>query len=405
MEIERKEKRIADAVALREPDRVPFLPQIGTAYTELGNVSKYEAMIDFRNFIPGIKYFLSRYDVDLFWTPAAYPISIMELLGTNFIKWPGPTNDLPLDSSHQIIDKSNMSEDEYDEFLKDPSFYILTHIYSARHEKLKGLKNLKVNLLGVGHFASFALFADPETREALEYMIQAGGLADKWRKEMAELVDVALELNTPLGNSAVGGSAYDVFADYIRGFLNVPIDLFTIPDKVVAACEAMDVYSKYAVDEAAGRGQKYAFIALHGGTDEMMSPEMYKKYYWPFLQRHIVRCVDHGMTPFVLTEGPYNTRLETLCEVPKGKVIYAFEKVDIAKAKKVLGDTACICGNISSTELIFGKKEKVIDETKRMIELCAPGGGFIMSNSISLDHYNEENFDAWYETTMKYGNY
>jgi uroporphyrinogen-III decarboxylase len=82
-----------------------------------------------------------------------------------------------------------------------------------------------------------------------------------------------------------------------------------------------------------------------------------------------------------------------------------FEKVDIARAKKVLGDTACICGNFPTTDLSFGSKESVIEDTKRMLDICAPGGGFIMNCSIVLDNYKEELFDAWYETTMKYGAY
>ena len=48
---------------------------------------------------------------------------------------------------------------------------------------------------------------------------------------------------------------------------------------------------------------------------------------------------------------------------------------------------------------------RMVEETKRMLDVCAPGGGFIMDCSIVMDHYNERNFDAWYETTLKYGNY
>jgi len=82
-----------------------------------------------------------------------------------------------------------------------------------------------------------------------------------------------------------------------------------------------------------------------------------------------------------------------------------FEQVDIAKAKKILGDTACICGNLPSADLIYGKKEDIIENTKRMLDICAPGGGFMMDCSIVIDHYDEEKFSAWYETTLEYGRY
>lgn len=119
----------------------------------------------------------------------------------------------------------------------------------------------------------------------------------------------------------------------------------------------------------------------------------------------IEEIINLGMIPYVFLEGPYNTRLEILKQVPKGKVIYMFEQVDIAKAKKILGDTACICGNLPSADLIYGKKEDIIENTKRMLDICAPGGGFMMDCSIVIDHYDEEKFSAWYETTLEYGRY
>ena len=40
-----------------------------------------------------------------------------------------------------------------------------------------------------------------------------------------------------------------------------------------------------------------------------------------------------------------------------------------------------------------------------MLDICAPGGGFVMDCSIVIDHYKEENMDAWFQTTMEYGKY
>lgn len=74
-------------------------------------------------------------------------------------------------------------------------------------------------------------------------------------------------------------------------------------------------------------------MPLHGGTDIMMSNEDYEKFYWPSLYRVMEEIINQGMVPYVFLEGPYNTRLEILKQVPKGKVIYMFEQVDIAKAK------------------------------------------------------------------------
>ena len=113
--------------------------------------------------------------------------------------------------------------------------------------------------------------------------------------------------------------------------------------------------------------------------------------------------IDADITPIAFCEGNYNTRLDILSDVPKGKVVYMFEKVDIQKAKETVGKVACICGNLPTTLLAFGTEQQVIDATKRQIDILAPGGGFIMDCSITLDNAKHENLRAWRETTLTYG--
>lgn len=54
---------------------------------------------------------------------------------------------------------------------------------------------------------------------------------------------------------------------------------------------------------------------------------------------------------------------------------------------------------------MHGTKEQIVEETKRLLDICAPSGGYMMSNSISLDNCKRENLAAWYEATEKYGKY
>ena len=82
-----------------------------------------------------------------------------------------------------------------------------------------------------------------------------------------------------------------------------------------------------------------------------------------------------------------------------------FEKVDMKQAKKILGSTACICGNLSSSLMVFGKPEQVADECKRLLDICAPGGGFMMDVSIDLTQANPRNVEVMFETTRTYGKY
>ena len=113
--------------------------------------------------------------------------------------------------------------------------------------------------------------------------------------------------------------------------------------------------------------------------------------------------IDMGVTPFIYTEGKYNTRIEQLADIPKGKVIYHFETADMAKAKRVLGDIACISGNFPIYLLEHGTREQVIDEAKRLLDICAPGGGYIFDFNASLDECIPENLEALFDTVYTYG--
>ena len=150
---------------------------------------------------------------------------------------------------------------------------------------------------------------------------------------------------------------------------------------------------------------KYLFVPLHCGPDDFMSLENYKKFYWPGLKKVIMAAIEAEMTPIVICEGKYYSRLEVLADVPKGKVIYFFEDTDLVKAKQVLGDVACIGGGMPTEYLMMGDKQRVIDHTKKMIDLLAPGGGFIMTNTLAIDQVKTENLEAWKDTVFSYGKY
>lgn len=404
---EEKQARVNAAVALTEGDRVPFAPKFGYgSYVQASGISMYEGLMDLRNMKPGMAHFLTKYEIDLHWNPAAYPIKVLEALDSAAINWPGPSGRLSRDSGYQINDITYLQMEEYDEFLQDPSKFFMTKVYPRRHKRLKGLAKASFqDVVEFGHYASFGAFADPEVKEALLALMEAGTKANEWVAAQGELTNLAVELETPPGCTLGQNAPYDMLADNLRGYINVPMDIFEVPEKVLAA---IDFFTDLAVKNVHGlkaAGVKYVFMPLHGGTDIMMSNETYEKFYWPSLYRVMEEIIACDMIPYVFCEGPYNTRLEILKQVPKGKCIYMFEEVDIAKAKKILGDTACICGNLPTADLIYGKKEDIIEKTKRMLDVCAPGGGFIMDTSIVIDEYKEENFDVWYETTMKYGSY
>ena len=199
---------------------------------------------------------------------------------------------------------------------------------------------------------------------------------------------------------------FDAFADSCRGIINTSMDLIRCPEDLERAVNSLTNFTvEKAVKAAAARGAKRIIMPLHMGVDEFMSPTNYEKYYWPNLKRCINTIIKYGMTPIAFCEGHYNSRLEVLCDVPKGKVIYMFENVDIRRVKETVGKVACVAGCVPNALLAYGKPEQVEAETKRQIDILAPDGGFIMNCSAMLDNADQKNMHIWRDVTYQYGEY
>jgi uroporphyrinogen-III decarboxylase len=91
--------------------------------------------------------------------------------------------------------------------------------------------------------------------------------------------------------------------------------------------------------------------------------------------------------------------------VPKGKVLYHFERVDMARAKDILGDVSCIAGNVPNSLLIMGTPEDVKDYCRKLIDTVGKGGGFIMDSAAIIDEARPENVKAMGDLTREYGVY
>ncbi|ATW23817.1 uroporphyrinogen decarboxylase family protein [Candidatus Formimonas warabiya] len=405
--LQARSQRIRDVIALKEPDTVPFAPKVGNYYARGYDISMYDAMKDIRNIMPGVMGFLDDFQPDLAWAPVLYPIDPMEAMDCQYIKWPGATHNLPLNASFQIIDNSFLDDDEFDEFLFDPTHFFLTKVYPRKFKALEPLSKVVFrNPIEYALYIELTTLAQPDVKEAMEALKRGGEAAARWLGYMGSIIGEIAQKGYPLGAATAQTCPFDMFSDNIRGLINTISDIYHRPEKLLAVLDYMtEVCIERTITTAKALGVDFVFIPLHAGMDEFMSPANYEKFYWPGLQKLIIAIIDLGITPYVFCEGKYNSRLEVISDVPKGKVIYMFEEVDIVRAKKIVGQSACICGNLPTSLLAYGKKEKVINETKRLIDQCAGGGGFIMDCSIVLDDAKRENMEAWAETTRLYGKY
>jgi uroporphyrinogen-III decarboxylase len=77
----------------------------------------------------------------------------------------------------------------------------------------------------------------------------------------------------------------------------------------------------------------------------------------------------------------------------------------MARAKELLAARCSLEGNIPSSMLVAGSPEEVKAECKRLIEICAPGGGYILGAGAIPEFPRLENLRAMVAAAEEYGVY
>jgi uroporphyrinogen-III decarboxylase len=152
-------------------------------------------------------------------------------------------------------------------------------------------------------------------------------------------------------------------------------------------------------------GSPVCFIALHKGDDTFMSDKQFDEFYWPYFKKIMLAMVEDGLVPMPFAEGRYTNRLKQITDTPRSSVIWWFDHTDMAQAKKILGNVSCIIGNVPTSVVKTGTAAEVKEHCRKLIETCAPGGGYILAGGASLDKGKFENLKAMMEAAYEYGVY
>ena len=146
-------------------------------------------------------------------------------------------------------------------------------------------------------------------------------------------------------------------------------------------------------------------MPLHKGDDAFMSDKQFETFYWPTFRRLLLGMVEEGLVPFPVAEGSYNRRLEYISDLPRSGVVWMFDQTDMANAKKTVGKVSCICGNVPVSIAYTGTAGEMKEYCRKLIETCAPGGGFILSGGSTFDMARPENLRAMMAAAREYGVY
>ena len=141
----------------------------------------------------------------------------------------------------------------------------------------------------------------------------------------------------------------------------------------------------------------------------LMNPREFKSITFPLLKREMDVVKRTGTRVFLHSDGNIMKIFGDLVELGfEGyQAIEADAGMNIALLKEKYGDRLCLVGNVDCGQtLCEGSVEQVVAETKHIIDVAGPGGGFILGSSNSIhDGVKVENFLAMTKTAAEYGKY
>lgn len=403
--------RLSNAILLKEPDRVPVQLPVGNFPIYYSGSTLQKVMYDYEELRRAWQKFLYDFnnDMDTYSGPGGiYPGKILETIGFKMYKWPGHGL-APHVSSFQFVEDEYMRADEYDALIRDPSDFAMRVFMPRVVGALEPFKNLVPfsSILGIGSpigYVSPGRRADVQA--AFQAIVDAGTEMGRWQEVVGECSREGLAAGFP---SIRGGSTlapFDSIADILRGTRGITKDMYRQPDKLLEAIDKItDLTIEQALTMANASGGIMVGFPLHKGDDTFMSQEQFEKFYWPSLRKVVLALINEGFMVMLVAEGRYEMRLETIRDLPRGWTWWHFDQTDMAKAKKILGGTACIAGNVPSSLVYAGTPRDVKEYCGKLIEVCGEGGGYILTGGSSVYKANPDNLRAFMEAAQEYGVY
>ena len=401
--------RIKNAIQLKKlPDRVPvmLIPSFFPAY--YSGLTPYDVMYNYDKIKEAWKKFYMDFQPDTHGGCAVpSPGKFLEILDFKLYKWPG--HGVSPETTYQAIEGEYMKADEYDILIHNP-LYFFYYIWPSRVfgalEPLQTLPHLSCLTEMYGVSVPFFHYGLPPVQAAYKALLEAGNEALKWIGVLGAFDKEMPALGFPVHQAGPTKAPFDVIGDTLRGTKGIILDMYRQPDKLLQAMEALTpMFIQLGVGAAKQAGNPLIFMPLHKGADGFLSDEQFKKFYWPTLRKVIVGLIDEGVVPFIWAEGGYNSRLEVIRDLPKGKTAWLFDQTDMAKAKKALSGIACVAGNMPMALLTIGTPQQVKDHVKKCIDTAGKGGGYIMANGAFFDDVKPENLRAMVDFTKEYGVY
>lgn len=389
-----RQERYYTAMRGGRPDRVPVRPFAAEVTAVHAGMSCQDVTQDYELAFEAIFRCCRDFDWDA--TPANMVYVWSGFVQSAAIKYYAlPGVQIPPSTGFQYIeppeDEANMRDDEYDRLIDDPTGFLaecwlprVTYPNTiTRPDEPKGAANDMTLLSGMAALKN--------------YFNAYGPHLERMRRETGTVSAISGILKAP----------FDILADKLRGYKALCMDMYTRPDKVIAACEALMPHLLYVAKRTSDPGRKVPVgLWLHRGCVPFLSPPQFEKFFWPTLRHIIEELWKEDIQTLFYAEGEWNPNLKYIKELPERSIVYHVDRGDVFEVHRAVGEKFCLSGGIPNDLLAFGTPGEVRDFVRKVVEGVAGDGGYICdASAIMQDDTKIANLRAMGEAAREFGAY
>ena len=193
------------------------------------------------------------------------------------------------------------------------------------------------------------------------------------------------KMNVPMVYTNLTKAPFDYLGSSVRGFVNILADVRRTPQKLKDACEALLPLME-ATAELSFRApdKSFPFVFLPTLIPHFLQAKQFEMLFYPTFKQLLDNLAAKGFNFVIQFEGDWERFYDCLQSLPPKRILGIFEFGDPALAKKRLGDLMAISGFYPLSLLGMGTEEQCIDKAKEIIDVLAPGGGYVFSTDKQL---------------------
>ena len=304
-----------------------------------------------------------------------------------------------------------MTEEDYENLIKDPVAWIIDEFLPRKFSKLDGTNDEQQKAF-IGSLVPFVKFA----------LTMMFGYT---------YFNKALDLPVVVGGSAEMPA--DMLFDYLRGFRPTVTDIRRHPEEVEKAINSL---LDYCIDlmrmthmmmgsTSAGmpwmvknmvngiilrkdyKFEAFPWIFNPCHMPPFLNQKQFDQFYWPTYKKMVEYLHANGGHMMTFCEGDWGPNIERLSELPDNSVTFICPTERLLEIKKVAKNNS-VMGGMPQAMLRDSTTRECIDHAKRIIDEVAPDGRFVFSTDkvlIAPSDAQIKNLKAVNEFVHAYGIY